>query len=75
MVSTRYKTRLVAKGFTQREVVAYNEIYSLVVRHSSIRILLSMVAQYDMLLEQLDVKTAFLMVILREYTCVSLWDM
>ena len=37
----------------------YNEIYSPVVRHSSIRVLLSMVVQYGMILEQLDVKQPF----------------
>ena len=49
-----------AKGFTQKEGVDYNEIYSPVVRHSSIRGLLSMVVKFGMALEQLDVKTAFL---------------
>ena len=48
------------KGFTQKEGVDYSEVYSLVVRHSSIRVLLSLVNQEDMWLEQLDVKTTFL---------------
>lgn len=38
----------------------YTEIYSPVVRHTSIRVLLALVVQYGMYLEQLDVKTAFL---------------
>jgi hypothetical protein len=38
----------------------FNEIFSLVVKHSSIRVLLAMVALFDLELEQLDVKTAFL---------------
>ena len=38
----------------------YNEIYSPVVRHSSIRFLLVLIVQNDMILEQLDVKTTFL---------------
>ena len=38
----------------------YTEIYSPVVRHASIRVLLSLVVQFDMFLEQLDVKTTFL---------------
>ncbi|KAH9744862.1 hypothetical protein KPL70_003863 [Citrus sinensis] len=56
----KYKARLVARGFTQREGVDFNEICSLVVKHSSIRILLAMVALLDLELEQMDVKTAFL---------------
>lgn len=56
----RYKARLVAKGFTQIEGVDYNEIFAPVVKHVSIRIMLSIVVNYDFELEQLDVKTAFL---------------
>lgn len=56
----RYKARLVAKGYSQVQGVDFNDIFSPVVKHSSIRILLSLVATYDMELEQLDVKTEFL---------------
>ena len=40
--------------------IDYNEIFSLVVKHSSIRILLALVAQYDYELDQFDVKITFL---------------
>ena len=56
----RYKSRLVAKGFTQVEGVDYNEIFAPVVKHVSIRIILSYVVNVDAELEQMDVKTAFL---------------
>ncbi|GKB79940.1 retrotransposon protein, putative, ty1-copia subclass, partial [Tanacetum coccineum] len=56
----RYKTRLVARGFIQRAGIDYNEVFSPVVRHTSIRVILALTACKDYELEQLDVKTAFL---------------
>ncbi|GJV51083.1 retrovirus-related pol polyprotein from transposon TNT 1-94 [Tanacetum coccineum] len=58
--SKRYKARYVVRGFDQREGIDFNEVFSPVVRHTSIRVLLSIVALQDLELEQLDVKTAFL---------------
>ncbi|KAH9678410.1 hypothetical protein KPL71_025698 [Citrus sinensis] len=57
---SRFKARLVARGFTQREGIDFNEIFSPVVKHASIRVILALVAIQDMYLEQMDVKTAFL---------------
>ena len=54
----RYKARLVAKGFAQKECIDYNEVFSPVVKHTSIRILLALVTEYELELAQLDVKTA-----------------
>lgn len=56
----RYKARYVVRGFNQKEGVDFNEIFSPVVRHSSIRLLLALVAAQNLELEQLDVKTTFL---------------
>jgi len=56
----RYKTRLIAKGYAQREDIDYNEVFLPIVKHSSIQILLTLEAQYELELDQLDVKTAFL---------------
>ncbi|WVZ69502.1 hypothetical protein U9M48_018276 [Paspalum notatum var. saurae] len=58
--TTRYKARLVAKGFSQIPGIDYNDVFSPVVKHSSIRALFGIVAMHNLELEQLDVKTAFL---------------
>nr|KYP46595.1 Retrovirus-related Pol polyprotein from transposon TNT 1-94 [Cajanus cajan] len=56
----RFKARLVARGFTQKKGIDFNEVLFPVVKHRSIILILSMVAQLDLELEQMDVKTAFL---------------
>ncbi|KAH9669265.1 hypothetical protein KPL70_021724 [Citrus sinensis] len=56
----RYRARLVVKGYAQKEGIDFNEIFSPVVRLTTFRIVLAMCATFDLHLEQLDVKTAFL---------------
>jgi hypothetical protein len=56
----RFKARLVAKGFTQRECIDYNETFSPVLCMDLFRIIMALVAHYDLELHQIDVKTAFL---------------
>ena len=56
----RYKARLVVKGFGQKKGVDFEEIFSPVVKMSSIRVALGLAARLNLEVEQLDVKTAFL---------------
>lgn len=56
----KYKARLVARGFSQREGFDYNETYSPVAKLTTLRILLSVANHTRMIIHQMDVKSAFL---------------
>ncbi|GKB69872.1 ribonuclease H-like domain-containing protein [Tanacetum coccineum] len=56
---SRYKARLVANGCNQQHGVDYSDTFSLVVKTSSIRIVLSLALTRNWPMLQLDVKNAF----------------
>lgn len=62
----KFKARLCARGFMQREGVDYSETFSPVVRYDSLRVLLAVITQDDLDMIQFDVRTAFLHGILDE---------
>ncbi|MCO5560235.1 hypothetical protein L7F22_013846 [Adiantum nelumboides] len=57
---SRYKARLVARGFTQIPGMDYSETFSPVLRITSFRVLIAIAALFGFLLHQMDVRTAFL---------------
>uniref|UniRef100_A0A2N9HAK4 Reverse transcriptase Ty1/copia-type domain-containing protein n=1 Tax=Fagus sylvatica TaxID=28930 RepID=A0A2N9HAK4_FAGSY len=63
---SRYKARLVAKGFHQQAGVDFDETFSSVVKPPTVRIILSLAAQNQWTLRQLDVSNAFLHGLLKE---------
>jgi hypothetical protein len=52
----KHKARLVAKGFTQQPGIDYNETFALVARLDTIRMVLSIAAQNNWKVYQMDIK-------------------
>ncbi|CAI7827172.1 unnamed protein product [Closterium sp. NIES-53] len=62
----RYKSRLVAKGYQQKEKVDYKELFAPVVKPTTLRTLLAGAAIKGWVVKQMDVTTAFLNGVLEE---------
>ncbi|GJZ47963.1 retrovirus-related pol polyprotein from transposon TNT 1-94 [Tanacetum coccineum] len=60
------KARLVARGYRQEEGIDFKESFVSVARLEAIRIIIAFAAHMNMIVYQMDVKTAFLNGILRE---------
>jgi predicted alpha/beta-fold hydrolase len=56
----KFKARLVAKEFTQKEGEDYFDTYSPIARMTTIRMLVALATCHDLLIHQMDVKTTFL---------------
>ncbi|KAE8231736.1 hypothetical protein CF326_g3244 [Tilletia indica] len=58
--ATRWKSRLVAQGFSQRPGVDYNETFAPVARLTTVRILVALAIRHKMSIWSMDVVTAYL---------------
>jgi Reverse transcriptase (RNA-dependent DNA polymerase)/gag-polypeptide of LTR copia-type/GAG-pre-integrase domain len=56
----RYKGRIVAKGYAQREGIDYTETFAPTARFGALRTVIALAAIEDMDLESVDISTAFL---------------
>ena len=59
-LTSKVQGQIDCERFQSEKGIDYNEIFSPVVKMSSIRVVLGMAATMDLEIEQLDVKTAFL---------------
>jgi hypothetical protein len=55
----KYKTMFIARGFSQKEGIEYEETFSPVAIYTSIRTIISLAAKMKSKLHQMDVKTTF----------------
>nr|GFA01939.1 integrase, catalytic region, zinc finger, CCHC-type, peptidase aspartic, catalytic [Tanacetum cinerariifolium] len=60
------KSRLVAKGYKQEEGINFKESFALVARLEAVRMFVAFVAHKNITILQMDVKTTFLNVQLKE---------
>jgi hypothetical protein len=64
--NNKYNIRLLVKGYKQKEGLDYFDIYSPIIRITSIHMLIVIAALNNLKIHQIDVKTVFLKVDLDE---------
>ena len=62
----KYKERFVARGFSQKEGIDYEETFAPIPRYTSIRTIMALASMMKWDLHQMDVKTMFLNVVIEE---------
>ena len=56
----KYKAIFVARGFSQKEEIDYEETFAPIARYTSVRVVLAIAASKGWKVHQMDVKTTFL---------------
>ena len=56
----KYQARFVARGFSQKEGIDYEETFAPVARYTSIRAIMALATKLGWKLHQMDVKTTFM---------------
>ena len=62
----KYKERFVARGFSQKEGIDYEETFSPIATHTSIKTIMALASMMKWDLHQMDVKTTFLNGVIEE---------
>lgn len=63
----RFKARWVARGFTQRYGVDYEDTYASVTKPATVKVMLALTAMLDLECKQFDLITAFLNALIKKY--------
>ena len=67
----KYKARFVARGFSQKEGIDYEETFAPVAKYTSIRSILALAVVMKCKIHQMDVKTTFLNGVVEEEVYVD----
>ena len=62
----KYKARFIARGFSQKEGVDYDETFTPVARYTSIRSIIAIASAMGWNFLQMDIKTSFLNCVIKE---------
>ena len=68
---SKHKARLVARGFLQKQGIYYNEVFAVVARTETVRLVTAIACKYEWPFYRLDVKSAFLNGLIKEVVFVS----
>ena len=67
----KYKERFVAKEFSQKEGIDYEDTFAPLARYTSIRTIMALASMMNWSLQEMDVKIAFLNGVIEEEMCIG----